>query len=132
MSNIINLDAETGADYIGDDAQPAVSFSNSSTGPGLQVDRFVNTSSATLAQVNINAGALAANASIAGLNFGRTSVASGAVMAFLGGAYVSAVSLIFVAGTGWAGMGAIRVVRSDGTFGWVPVLPDGQVTAAAI
>lgn len=132
MANIINLNAETGANYIGDDAEPALAITNSSTGAGLQTDKLVATSSATIAQVNVNKGILAAAATIVGMNFGTPSVASGAVMAFKGNAYVSAVSLIFAAGAGWAGMGAIRVVRSDGTFGWIPVLPNTQVTAAAV
>src|SRR5258705_12629880 len=116
MANIINLNAEVGANYIGDDAQPAVAFSNSSTGPGIQVDRIVATASATIAQVNVNSGILAAAATVVGINVSPTSVPSGAVFNFRGGAYVSAVSLIFAASANWAGMGAIRIVRSDGTF----------------
>lgn len=132
MANTINLDAEVGANYIGDDAQPSIRLENASTGPGLSVDKLVTTSQATIVQANINPAILAANATIVGINLGTTSVASGAAIALKGGAYVSAVSLIFAAGAGWAGMGVFRIVRSDGTFGWVPVLPDAQVTAAAV
>ena len=134
MSNIVNLNAESGANYIGDDVNAAITVTNSSTGAGLETDKLVVTSSATvIGPLNVKqSGVLAAAATVVALNFGRTSVASGAVMAFVGGAYVSAVSLIFAAGANWAGMGAIRIVRSDGTFGWIPVLPNAQVTAAAV
>ena len=132
MANIRNIDAETGANYIGDDAKPTLTFANSSTGPGLQTDRFVATGGATIAQVNLNVGIPAANATIVGLNFSTPSRASGAVMALKGQSFVSAVSIIFAAGAGWAGAGGIRVVKSDGTFGWIPVLPAAQFTAAAV
>ena len=59
--------------------------------------------------------------------------ASVPVFEFQRNAIVSAVSLIFAAGAGWAGMAAIRVKKNDDTtFGWIPVLPNAQVTAAAI
>lgn len=132
MANTINLNAEQGANYIGDDAQPAIRIENSSTGPGISVDKLHVTSAVTVAQMNIAQGVVAANATIVGLNLATTSVASGAVLKLSGQGFVSAVSLIFAAGSGWAGMGAIRVVRSDGTFGWIPVLPNAQVTAAAV
>lgn len=44
MANTVNLTAEVGANMIGDDAQPTVVFTNSSTGAGLQTDRLVVTS----------------------------------------------------------------------------------------
>lgn len=119
MANIINIDAETGANFIGDDAEPALTITNSSTGAGVRTNR-----------AEISPGILAGNATITGLTFQTPSVASGAVMKFESGALVSAVSLIFAAGAGWAGMMAIRVVKSNGTFGWIPVLPDAQVTGA--
>lgn len=132
MANVINLNAEVGANYIGDDAQPALRIENSSTGPGISVDKLHATSTATVAQLNIAQGVVAANATIVGLNLATPSVASGAVLKLSGQAFVSAVSLVFAASANWAGMGAIRVVRSDGTFGWIPVLPSAVVTAAAV
>lgn len=113
MANVINFDAESGANYIGDDTTPAMSFGNT-TGPALEV-----------------IGNTAGNATLSGLRLTQ-STASGAVLNLAGKSFVSAVSLIFAAGSGWAGMGAIRVVRTDGTFGWIPVLPAAQVTAAAV
>ena len=114
MANTINLDAETGANYIGDDAQPSLQFSNSGGGAAL---RLQNTPSA--------------NASIAVLELGVNSVASAAPVGLVGGAFVSVTTIKFTTGA-VAGSGAIRVVRTDGTFGWIPVLPDGTVTAAVV
>lgn len=114
MANIRNLDAEVGANYIADDTSAGVTFQNTGGGAALRV---ANTQTA--------------NNSIAVLELGTGSVASGAVLGLVNGAFVSAVSIVFAAGTGWAGMGGIRVARTDGTFGWIPVLPDGQFTAAA-
>lgn len=114
MPNSVNLYAESDADMTGDDTTPVLTLKNTSTGAGLRVQ-------------NTPAG----NATQAALQIGVNSVASAPSFGLIGGAFVSAVSLIFAAGANWAGMGAIRVVRTDGTFGWIPVLPDGQVTAAA-
>lgn len=113
MANVINIDAETGANYIGDDALPALSFANT-VGPALEV-----------------VGSTAANATLSGLRLTQ-SIASGAVLNLSGKSFVSAVSLVFAASANWAGMGAIRVVKTDGTFGWIPVLPNAVVTAAAV
>lgn len=132
MSNLVDLWSESQASLIGDDAQPALTITNSSTGAGLQTNRLVATSAATVAQLNTDGTILAANATIAKVNLAGASRASGAVFALKADAFVSAVSLIFAASANWAGMGAIRVVKTDGTFGWIPVLPDGQVTAAAV
>lgn len=160
MANIINLSAEQGANYIGDDAQPSITITNTSTGPALFVDRLVVASGASIAggftlagggalggtaflsTVSINAVTLTTSALSLNRVAGNTSVgtvqisASGAsvpIVQLLGQSFTSAVSLIFAAGANWAGMGAIRVQLSDGiTYGWIPVLPNGQVTAAAV
>ncbi len=116
MANIVNIYAETDASVVGDDSQPALTLTNTSTGNALKLTRA----------------AAAGNATVALLELAPASTASVAVFALKNSSFVSAVSLIFAAGSGWAGMGAIRVVRTDGTFGWIPVLPDAQVTAAAI
>lgn len=111
MPQVRNIDAETGANMIGDDTSPTLSFENT-VGPGLEVK-----------------GNPAGNATLSGIRLTQ-SIASGAVLSLGAKGFVSAVSLIFAAGAGWAGMGAIRIVKTDGTFGWIPVLPDAQVTAA--
>ena len=132
MSNLLDLYAESQASFIGDDAQPALTITNSSTGAGLQTNRLVASSSATIAQVNVHPGILAANATVVGINIATPSRASGAVLNLRGQAFVSAVSIVFAASANWAGMGAVRVVKSNGEFGWIPVLPDAVVTAAAV
>lgn len=114
MPNVRNIDAETGANMIGDDTQPTLSFDNNGGGVSLEVK---------------SAGA--ANATLTGLRLSASTPSVPAVT-LVGRSYTSAVSLIFAAGAGWAGMGAIRVARPDGTFGWIPVLPDAQITAAAV
>lgn len=134
MPNLVNTHAEIGADIIGDDAQPTLTLRNTGTGPGLRVLGLSLQSTTSIDQINLGGSAIpAANATI-GLPFhiAGTSRPSGALIALKVDAFVSAVSLIFAAGANWAGMGAIRVVRTDGTFGWIPILPDGQVTAAAV
>lgn len=114
MANIRNIDAESGANMIGDDTSPTLSFDNSGGGASLEV-KSAGSAGATLTGLRLSA-----------------STASVPAITLVGRSYTSAVSLIFAAGANWAGMGAIRVARPDGTFGWIPVLPDGQVTAAAV
>ena len=41
------------ADYIGDDAQPALTIANQSTGPGLAARGFVSVSAASIDQLNL-------------------------------------------------------------------------------
>lgn len=131
MANIINLEAEIGANYIADDAQPALSFSNTGSGPGLKLGGLVLQSTASLDAVTVGGPILAANATITNLNVQGASRASGAVFALQGDAYTSVGSIDFAAGSDWAGLGAIRVVNSDGTFSWIPTLPDAAMEAVA-
>lgn len=134
-TTVLNLAADTGKNIIGSESTPLLEITNSGTGPGLKLDRLLVTSTATLTAgaLTVATPILAANATVGALAIRGASVASGAVLALTGAqSYVSAVSLIFAAGAGWAGMGAIRIVRPDGTFGWIPVLPNAQVTAAAV
>jgi hypothetical protein len=114
MANIMNFNAEVGANFIADDASPGLTLENTGGGSALKLK---------VTQV--------ANNSIGVLDLSVGSTASGAALGLSGGAFVSAVSIVFAASANWAGMGAIRVARTDGTFGWIPVLPDGVVTAAA-
>ena len=131
MSNTINLDAEIGANFIGDDAQPSITISNSSTGSGLEVHKLAVASSASVDSVNIGGPILAASATVTNMNIHGSSVASGALIGLKGDAFISA-STINTTTSAVAGLGAIRVARSDGTFGWIPVYPDGAVTTAAV
>lgn len=137
MANISNLDAEIGANFIGDDAQPAISITNSTGVTGLLTDSLVVTSGASINASALTKAALSINRVAGNASVGIVQIsASGAsvpVLQLLGQSFTSAVSLIFAAGANWAGMGAIRVQLSDGiTYGWIPVLPNGQVTAAAV
>lgn len=115
MANLININAESGANLIGDDAQPTITFQNTSTGAALSLIQAAKAGNATVG---------------IGMTINGQSVASGAVFAFTGDALVSASSILFTTG-GVAGTYAIRVVTPKGTFGWIPVLPDGAVTLAA-
>lgn len=154
MPNILNLNAEIGANMIGDDAQPTLTITNTSTGPGLVIDRLVVTSTATIAG-NLNftgllnssttitsnttlATPLTLTKSVIGapsvaLQTYQVSGASVPVFEFQANALVSAVSIVFAASGNWAGMSVVRVKFSDGvTYGWIPVLPSAVVTAAGI
>jgi len=111
MANVVNINAESGANMIGDDATPTLSFENT-VGPALEVKAKAT-----------------AGASISGLRLADQSIASAAVLSLGNTAFVSVTTILFTTGP-VAGAGAIRVVRTDGTFGWIPVLPDGSVTAA--
>lgn len=134
MPTLPNLNSDP-ADYIGDDAQPALRIRNVGTGPGAFLEGLVSNSGASIDRVELGGtGAgniLAANASIGQqLVLSTPSRASGAFLKFNAG-LVSCTTILATTGA-TAGTFAIRVVRPDGTFGWIPVYPDGTVTAAAL
>lgn len=139
MANLLNIDAEQGANMIGDDAEPTLSITNTSTGPALQLDRAVITSSATISGANlrtiskldIDTPILAANATVTGIDLRGASVASGAVLSLTGDAAYSLTTIKAITG-GAAGTYGVRVALPDGTFGWLPIYPDAAVTAAAV
>lgn len=137
MANTVNLTAEVGANMIGDDAQPTVVFTNSSTGAGLQTDRLVVTSSATVAGSAagvpaINVFKTSISTPTSGVIGALTSGASLPVFQIGGSGFASLSTIKFTTG-GVAGTFGIRVVNADGTvLGWLPVLPDAAVTAVAI
>ena len=153
MANLVDIWAETQAGLIGDDAQPTLSLTNSSTGPGLFADRVVVTGAASIGGALNFAGVLSGNTTITSnatqgrlLTFNRTVIgsptvglavfsvsgASVPVFEFKANALVSAVSIVFAASGNWAGTYALRIKAPDDTLKWIPVLPDGCVTAAAI
>ena len=158
MAQTINLNAEQSGNMISDDAEPALTLSNSSTGPGLQAYGMVVTSTASIDSMDITrltgsptieggvsivstvAGTvpatlertIAGNYSTSTLILGGSSVASGAVIELQGSAYTSVMSIDFAAGTDWGAIGGIRVKASDGdTMFWIPLLPEGSIEAAA-
>lgn len=115
MGNLVDLYSETGAGLTADDTVAALTLSNATVGPALRLVRL-GAGAASIGVVQISA-----------------SGASVPVLQFQANALVSAVSLIFAASANWAGMAAIRVQYPNGTsYGWIPVLPDGQVTAAVV
>ena len=116
MANIVDIWAETNAALTGDDSTPALTLTNTSTGGALRLNRS----------------AAAANSTIALLQLAPASVASVAAIGLYNTSFVSAVSIVFAASANWAGMGALRVMKTDGTFGWIPILPDAVVTAAVV
>lgn len=131
MGKLLNLDAETGANIVDDGTEPTLTITNSS-GAALEVNGLVTSNaSITATRLSIETPILAANASVTAFEIRGASVASGAVMKFSGNALVSCTSILFTTG-GVAGTKAIRIVQADGTFAWIPVLPDAAVTGAAV
>ena len=135
MPNLSNLNAEIGADLIGDDAQPVLRLRNTSTGPGLHSEGFASTSGASIDQLTIaGTGAgniLAANATVnISVILANPSRASAAAIKFTGG-LMSATSILATTG-GVAGTYAARVVLPNGEFGWIPIYPNAAVTSTAI
>lgn len=142
MSNLLNLQAETGADLLADDAQPALTIGNSGTGPGLQVRGLVLTSTASIdaiqtASITYTGGATGltitrnpvGNMSIGVLRIIGNSIASGAMLEFAGkGAFASITSVVLttVANTDYA----IRVQVGLETR-WIPLFKDAAIIGAA-
>lgn len=118
MVNILNLTAETGADFIGDDSGgaagvPQVSFKSSAT-VGL---------AANFGKIVVG------SPTVAVVSFNLASTASAPVFELQNQAFVSATTIAFTTG-GTAGTGVIGVKYGD-NYGWIPVLPAGAVTGAA-
>jgi hypothetical protein len=160
LANLINLNAEEGANMIGDDVNPTLTLTNSSTGAGIQIDRLVVTSTATiggdvnfagttagLTTITAPVTLISTTTLVTSLNIIRTQIGNGSValavfsvsgasvpvFEFQRNAIVSAVSIVFAASGNWAGTGVVRVKHADNTtLGWIPVLPSAVVTAAAI
>jgi len=131
MANIRNIDAEIGANMIGDDAQPTLTFSNSSTGPGLRVYSAVITSTASIDVARI--GQLAGgNLSIAPARIVPTAGASVPALTVetAGFASITSTVLTTVANTDFA----IRVMIGTGTdvqYRWIPCFKDAAIVGAA-
>lgn len=132
MAKLINIDAESGANIIGVNTDPTLTLSNTSSGPGAKADGLVGVSGASIDRLTItNAFAGAAKATIVALNLTGNSIASGAILALLNNSAFVSTSTIDVTVADQVG-GAIRVVKPDGNFGWIPVYNDDQVTAIAV
>lgn len=139
MANLLNLDAESGANAIGDDSQPTFTFSNTGGSYGLHSEGLavVSTASIDVAQIasltaNTTRPVSAANATVVKFNLTGSSIASGAVLGLLNNsAYVSATTINIGASAANVN-GAFRVVLPNGTFGWVPVLANAAVSGTAV
>lgn len=107
-----NIDASTNADIIGLDNNPTLTLSTTTIGPSLFLKRSsLGSASIALLQLNVSG-------------------ASCPVIELQASSFVSCTTIQFITG-GVNGTGAIRVKFSDGvTYGWIPVLPSGAVTAA--
>lgn len=129
MANIRNLDAEIGANFIGDDAEPTLSITNTSTGPALQLDKLVSTSSATITQATLRGG----NVSLAPIGVTPSANASAPALvvnaaAGIGG-FVSCTSVVLttVANTDYA----IRVRIGADQYRWIPLFKDAAIIGGA-
>lgn len=138
MANILNINAESGANIIGDDTTPALTLENTG-GPGLEARSAVLVSTASIDAADV--GALtadtarpvsAANATLVAFNFVGSSIASGAVMGFLNLSAMVSASTLNIGAAAANSCAAIRVVRPNGTFGWIPVLADAAVSGIAV
>lgn len=145
MVNLPNLNAETGADLIADDAQPAVTFKNTGTGPGLRAYGIVVTSGASIDllfgnstyQSNVTEGVVAAfnrgvivsSPTVSVISVGIGSAASAPVFELREQSFVSVTTILTTTGA-TSGSGAVRVKYGD-NYGWIPIFPTGSVTAAA-
>lgn len=124
MPNLVNIDAEVGANMIGDDSQPTLTFDNSSTGADIRTGIIESSGEGQLfrrAEVgNISTGIVRVQG---------TSLASGAVLEFTGkGAFVSITSTVLttVANTDYA----IRVQVGLETR-YIPLFKDAAIIGAA-
>lgn len=128
--NIVNLDAEINADLIGDDAQPALSLSNSSTGPGLEVHGLVLASTASI-DVAVIGTIEGGNVSIGtAVIVGSTASAPAIEIRSFGFASITSTVLTTVANTDFA----LRVkvgLGTDDQFRWIPLYKDAAIIGAA-
>ena len=117
MPKIINLQARTGADVQSDDASgtAGVTFGSLATeGAALKLSR----------------GTVVGSTSVALMQLDISSAASGPVFELQNQAFVSCTTILFTTGA-TSGTGALYVKISPTTYGWIPILPAGSVTAAA-
>jgi len=118
MADLVNLAAESGRNIIGDDTTPTLELENTSTAPALKLK---------------NSSTVPANASLYGaLELVGQSTASSSMLRISGTqAFVSVSTIKFTTGA-VAGTGVIRVTLPNGTFGWIPVMPDSAVAGIAV
>lgn len=125
MANLINLNAESGANMIGDDAVATLTLDNSSTGADIALN-IVESTSATDG-VRVRQGVVG-NMSIGVLKIVGNSVASGAMLEFSNKGFISITSVVLttVANTDYA----IRVQVGAETR-WIPCFKDAAMIGSA-
>jgi len=129
MANIQNLDAEIGANFIGDDAQPSLTFANSSTGPGLSVGRLHVSSGASIDILTAGGVyAIAGTVTVSPLQLTPSALASAPAIKVATGGYASITSVVLttVANTDYA----IRVWVA-GQPRWIPCFLDAALVGTA-
>lgn len=142
MPNQVNLWAEVGANLIADDAEPALTLSNTGSGPGLRTLGLVaqSTASIDLAYLPTIQGGTTGTAaltvrktvpgsiSVGTLRISGGSTPSGAVLEFYEKGFVSITSVVLttVANSDYA----IRVQVGAETR-WIPVFKDAAIVGAA-
>lgn len=99
MANLVNLYAETGADMIGDDAQPTLTLNNTSTGADVRVGIVESTGEGVLVRR-----AEAGSQTVGVLRIQGQSIASGAAIEFTTKSFISITSTVLttVANTDYA------------------------------
>jgi len=130
MTLLQNLDSDTEADLVGDDASPALNLKNTSTGPGLRTEGFVAVSTASIDNAVI-AQVSGGNLSIAVMRIVAAGASEPALSVETGGfASITSTVLTTVANTDFA----IRVKIGTGTddiFRWIPVFKDAALISAS-
>lgn len=129
MANLPNIASSPGADFVSDTPFIGVTGqggAGASVTPGLTFKSSA-TEGIALGVQRLNVG----SPTVALMSFSPGSTASTPILQLLGQSFVSCTTITFTTGA-VAGTGAIRVAYPDGlTYGWIPVLPSGSVTAAA-
>lgn len=124
MPNLVNINAEAGADIIGDDAEPTLTLVNTSTGNALRARSLATTG----VSADFNRGTVVSSPTVAVVSLGIGSGVSSPVLELREQAFVSATTILFTTAA-TAGTGALRVKIGD-NYGWIPILKDAAVTAA--
>jgi len=133
MTDLMNLDAETGRNIISDDSTPTLELQNTSTGPTHQGGGAVFMSTVSISALVMESDqTYAANATAAPFTISGVSYASGAVIRLINNSSFVSVTTVNIGAAAANTCGAIRVVTPVGTFGWIPVLADAAVTGTVV
>ena len=129
MANIRNIDAESGANYIGDDAEPTLTLDNTSTGAGLLVKKLAIVSGASLSGGVWGIDAKGGNVSLAPLTVTPSATASVPFLVVQTGGFASITSTVLtsVANTDYA----IRVRVGADAYRWIPLFKDAALVGTS-